>query len=182
MCAARIPFAIAVVGAACLVVAPAASAHAQFTPAALNANVETVIQVEVPNERRGHATTGLTLRFPPGIDVIAATGPSGWTAAVDGGTALWSGGRVEGEKVVTFSVTLRTGLRADTYEIEARQLYEDREHVDFAPKLTVLPATGYAAPRQHLGRAVIAGVVGLIVVAASLLGVRYLRRRSLPTG
>lgn len=179
---ARITFAIAVAVAVYVAVAPDASAHAQLTPAALSANVETLIRVEVPNERRGHATTGLTLRFPTGMDVIAATGPAGWTAGVDGGTAVWSGGRVEGEKVVTFGVTVRTSLRADTYELLARQLYEDGEHVDFAPKLTVLPAAGYAAPKQHPGRAVIAAVVGLVVVAASLLGVRYLRRRSLQTG
>jgi hypothetical protein len=94
----------------------------------------------------------------------------------------WSGGRITGESSVSFAVTLRGIGPAGAVTLDARQGYEDGATVPWRASLTVLPATGSGAPREHPGRAILAAVVGVAVVAGSLLAVHRLRRRSLQDG
>jgi uncharacterized protein YcnI len=156
---------------------PLASAHVGLTPAGITAGTDTRVALEIPNERRGHVTTGLEIRLPEGVAVVAAAPVSGWTAATSAETVTWSGGRIEGPTATTFYVTLRAEVAPGTYALALRQGYEDERVVETESSFTVLPAAR-EEPKQHLGRALIAGAVGIVVVAGGLLGLHRLRRRS----
>ena len=67
-------------------------------------------------------------------------------------------------------MTART--RAGTVTFQAIQGYDDGESVRWDANLTVLPASGTAAPSQRFDRALAAGAVGLVVIAGSFLVLR----------
>jgi uncharacterized protein YcnI len=157
----------------------AAAAHVTISPPFVEDGVETEIVFTTPNERPPHATVGIRATAPSGIAVVAATAPAGWRVLVDGSTVTWSGGRLEGRESARFPVRVRARVRAGTYTFAAAQTYEDSAVVRWQAGLTVLPATGTAAPAQHPWGAIAAGLAGIVVIAASLVGVRLVRGRSL---
>lgn len=160
--------------------APAvAQAHVTVSPPFVDADAEATISFEMPNERPPHATISLEVRAPAGVDLRSATPPAGWRLDLEGGTARWSGGRIEGQRTVAFPLVVTARTRAGTEIFKATQGYDDGETVHWNAGLTVLPAAGDEAPSQHLDRALAAGAVGLTVIAASFLLLRVLRRRSL---
>ncbi len=156
-----------------------AHAHVTIAPPFVEDGATTEIVFETPNERPPHATTTLSVTAPDGIAVVSATAPAGWLAAVDGSTVTWSGGRIEELAAVKFPMRVVAHVRAGTYRFGAVQTYDDGATVDWKADLAVLPATGSAAPKQRPWAAVAAALVGIVVIAASLVGVRVLRRRSL---
>jgi hypothetical protein len=119
--------------------------------------------------------------MPPGIAVTSVPRLPGWQSRVSGGTVTWTGGRIEGNGTVVFRAQLHASVRAGTYSMAARQGYDDGRVVRWTASFVVLPASGDAAPDEHVGRAVIAGIVGLVVIVASLAVLRRLRRQR-PTG
>lgn len=162
---------------AALVAAPAAWGHAVLTPATLGAGEDVAVSAEIPNERRERATTSVTLRFPAGIAVVGTEEPGSWQAARTDRSATWTGGRITGERVVAFPLVLRATAPAGTYEVSLEQGYDDGETVTTTTQITVLPALGEATPEEHGMRAIVAAVVGVAVVAGSLVGLHVLRRR-----
>ena len=66
-----------------------------------------------------------------------------------------------------------------TFGFLAAQGYDDNATVRWKADLSVLPATGAAAPKQHPWTAVIATIIGLLVIGGSLVAVRALRRKPL---
>jgi uncharacterized protein YcnI len=173
-----------VLGAAALtlVVTTGASAHVTISPPFVESGVETAIAFETPNERPPHATTTLSLTAPPDIAIVSATAPPGWLATVNGSTVTWSGGRIEDRAAVTFPVRVRARVRAGTYSFAAVQRYDDGALVNWKAELSVLPATGAAAPKQQPWGAIAAALTGIVVIVASLAGLRLLQRRSLGKG
>ena len=166
----------AFLAAAVAVVSPAA-AHVTATPPFVEAGVPTTVSFETPNERPRYATTALELEAPPGVELAAAPPPPGWSVAVAGQTARWTGGRIEGNSTVAFRLELTARTRAGLETFRAVQGYEDGREVAWKTTLTVLPATAEEAPDQRLGRALAAGAAGLAVIAASLLVLRRVRAR-----
>lgn len=164
---------------AALAVPALAGAHVSVSPAFVEAGVDTEIAFAAPNERSPEATVELSTTAPPGIQIVSAGAPDGWTSHVRGSAVTWTGGRIEGRKTVAFPVRVLARVRAGTYAFTASQRYSDGGVVRWQASLTVLPAKGAAAPKQNLTGAILAGGVGLVVIAGSLLGVRLLRRRSL---
>lgn len=162
--------------------APAgALAHPALTPSAVNLGATARVVVEIPNERDGRATVGLTLSFAPGFTVVRALESPGWTATSGGRAASWRGGRIEGADAVDFAVELKAVAPTGTYDVALDQQYDDGRSVRTTAPITVLPALGGdATPDQHVGRAVVAGIVGVVIVVGSLVGVRLLRRRPAP--
>jgi len=160
-----------------LIVPAAAGAHVTIAPPFVEDGVETEIVFETPNERPPHATTTLSVTAPPGIAVASATAPPGWSANVNGSTVRWSGGRIENRAAVTFPMHVRAQVRAGTYSFGAIQTYDDRATVEWKAQLSVLPAAGAAAPKQHPWGAVAAALAGVVVIGGSLVLVRALRRR-----
>lgn len=167
--------ALAVAGLVCVA---SAAAHPALTPATLNAGTKARIAVEIPNERPGHATTGLTLTFPAGFTVDAAEDTDAWRGSTDGRTASWTGDRITGESSVTFTVELTAVAPTGTYDVGLDQRYDDDRSVLTKAQIVVLPALeGDATPDQHVGRAIVVAVVGVVVVVGSLLALHALRRR-----
>jgi uncharacterized protein YcnI len=165
---------------AALAVPSLAQAHVSVTPAFVEADVPAGIAFEAPNERAPQATVELSATAPPGIEIVSADAPPGWQADVAGSTVTWTGGRIEGERTVSFPVRVLARVRAGTYAFKASQRYSDGGVVRWQASLTVLPAKGAASPQQNLTGAIVAGIIGLVVIAGSLLGVRLLRRRHAP--
>lgn len=169
----------AALAAAFLAVAPAAVAHPALTPASVNVGDRARIAVQIPNERAGHATVGLTLSFAEGFTVDAAESTGDWRATVDGRRVTWSGGTIDGTDAVDFGLELTAVAPTRTYDVALDQRYDDGRSVRTTAQITVLPALGgEATPSQHLGRAIAAAVAGVVVVVGSLLAVHLLRRRS----
>jgi uncharacterized protein YcnI len=166
-----------VVGA--LALTGSAAGHVTVVPPFVDANARTTISFETPNERRGRVTTSLAIEAPPGIELASATAPAGWVLELSGGRARWTGGRIEGERTVTFPLVVTARTRAGVETFRAVQGYDDGEVVRWNADVTVLPATTEESPPQHLRRAVTAGAVGLAVIGASFLVLRRLRRRPL---
>ena len=165
--------------AVALVVVARAAAHVTLSPPFVEADARTTISFDTPNERRGHETTSLEIVAPPGVVLSAAAAPAGWTLELAGGTARWTGGRIGGQRTVSFPLVVEARTRAGSVRFRASQGYEDGAVVRWDAPLSVLPASGKDAPQQHLERALIASGVGLAVIAASLLALRLLRRRPL---
>jgi uncharacterized protein YcnI len=159
--------------------AAGAQAHVTITPPFVDAGVRTRIVFETPNERPPHATTSLVIDAPPGVELAAADAPPGWRLVLSDGQARWTGARIEGERVVSFPLFVTARTRAGTETFRAVQGYDDGEVVRWDANLSVLPAAGSEAPSQHLDRALAAGAVGLVVILASFLSLRLLRRRPL---
>ncbi len=162
-----------------LVAASRADAHVTLTPPFVDAGAKATITFEMPNERPPHATVSLEVEAPPGVELASATPPDGWKLALTEGRARWTGGRIEGERTVAFPLAVTARTRAGTEIFKATQGYDDGESVRWDAGLTVLPAEGSEAPSQHIDRALAAGGVGLVVIAASFLVLRLLRRRPL---
>lgn len=159
-------------------VAPSALAHVTLSPPFVDRGVPAKVVFETPNEREGRATTSLRLEAPAGIELEPETAPAGWRLELAAGVATWTGGRIEGTDVVEFplSVTARTAAGVQTFR--AVQGYDDGESVRWEAPLTVLPAPAGEAPSQRLGRAFVAGAVGLGVIGISMLVLWRARRRS----
>jgi uncharacterized protein YcnI len=157
---------------------PVALGHVTTSPSFVEVGVSSTVAFETPNERAPHATTSLLLEAPLGIELEHAKAPAGWSAEFSGDTARWTGGRIEGEGVVSFRVVVTAGTQAGTETFRAVQGYDDGESVEWDTTLTVLPAAAEAAPSQQLGRALAAGAVGLAVIAGSLFVLRRLRKRA----
>ncbi|MCZ7588006.1 MAG: YcnI family protein [Gaiella sp.] len=150
-----------------------------MSPPFVDADATTRVAFETPNERPPHATIAVEVTAPPGVELESAPPPPGWRLELTPETARWTGGRIEGRAVVSFPLAVTARTRAGTEVFSAVQEYDDGESVRWEAGLTVLPAAANEAPSQHLGRALAAGVVGLVVIVGSFLGLRLLRRRPL---
>jgi hypothetical protein len=162
--------------AATLTVVPAAWAHVTVTPPSVEEDTTARVDLVTPNERPGHETVRLTVRVPGELRIVSATAPDGWVVVQSATTATWSGGAIAGEDSVRFPVQLHGVGPAGDVRLTARQVYEDGHVEQWRPAVVVRPATGAAAPRSHLGRGVVAGLVGVGVIAVSLLALHRLRR------
>jgi uncharacterized protein YcnI len=167
----------ALVAAALILALPGtAGAHVTIVPPFVEDGVPTTIAFQAPNERAPHSMTMLGATAPPGITIVDATAPSGWKAAVAGSTVTWTGGRLTGTDELDFPIRIEARVRAGIHSFAATQTYDDGGMVKWKVDLSVLPATGAAAPKQHPWGAVAAAVAGLLVVVLSVLGLRHFRK------
>ncbi len=149
-------------------------------PPFVTQNEASDVSFEVPNERAGHATVALDVEPPPGVEIVPEAPPPGWSASIRGSSVRWSGGRIEDAGSLAFRTRVTATVRAGSYAFRSVQRYEDGGKVRWEAAFTVLPASGEAAPDEHVGRAVVAGAAGLVVVVGSLLALHFLRRRRAP--
>jgi hypothetical protein len=171
--AAAIAFALALAAAA-----PVA-AHVTVSPPAVSEDATDAVVLVTPNERPGHETTRLDVSLPRELEVVSAEAPAGWKVETATRTVTWSGGTIRDQDTVSFPVTLHGVGPAGAVTLDVRQGYEDGATVPWQASLTVLPASGASAPRSHPGRALIAAVIGVGIVGASLVVLRRLRSRPL---
>ena len=126
-----------------------------ISPSFVATGEPTQVLLETPNERPPRATTSLEIVAPPGIDLAAAEAPD--------------------EDVVSFPLRVAGRRSPGNAVFQALQRYDDGAVVRWEATLTVVPAAE-AGPDQHLGRAFVAGAVGLAVLAGSFFALRLLRR------
>lgn len=177
--AARRGLALLAVIVVVLACATTAEAHVTVAPTFVGADAPTTVSFETPNERTGHATTSLEIVAPPGIELSESDPPTGWMLELRGARARWTGGRIRASDVVLFPLVVTARARPGTVTFDATQRYDDGRVVRWNATLTVLPPAADESPPQHVRRALMASVVGLVVIAASLGVLRRLRRRSL---
>lgn len=156
-----------------------ADAHVTIAPTYVEADTTSTIRFETPNERPPHATISLAIDAPPGVAFSREPPPPGWKVDVQTTHVEWSGGRIEGRRVVAFPIRVLARTRAGNQTFRAVQSYDDGQDVRWPAALSVLPAEGNEAPSQHLGRALAAAAAGLVVLVGSFLLLRLLRRRPL---
>ena len=164
--------------AGALFVAPAA-AHVTARPDRVESGTTQRVILDVPNERDGRETTRVALTVPSRLVIAGAATPDGWTVDFDAATAVWTGGRISGTDVVGFPVELTASGTSAKVPLDVRQLYGDGEEESWAPELAILPAVA-AAPKEHPGRALVASVIGILVVGGALLALQRARRRPPP--
>ena len=79
---------------------------------------------------------------------------------MNGSTVTWTGGRLLDRTTTAFPVRITAKVRAGTYSFAAAQAYNDNATVSWKADLSVLPASGAAAPKQHPWAAIVVVVVG----------------------
>ena len=161
-----------------LLVPAAAYAHVTIQPPFVEDGVETEISFQTPNERPPNETISLSVKAPPGISIDSASSPPGWTRRREGlvgDVDGWPARRSHDDLVPR--PRSRAKVRAGTYSFAATQKYSDNAEVKWNTALSVLPASGAQAPKEHPWAAI---GVGIVVVLSTLVGLYFLRRRSLP--
>ena len=178
-------FIAAAVGA--LLVAGAAFAHAEVSPAVALAKSGQLFTLAVPTEKE-NATTAKVELTPPSGFAIDSFGPSpGWKRDVkssgsgeetDIQQVTWSGGSVPSEEDAVFQF-LASADSAKTYSFKVRQTYSDGSVVDWsgpessdtpAPRVELKSSLGTGGSTNTLAIVALAvGVVGIVLAAAALL-------------
>ena len=148
-------------------------AHVTVLPPYLEDGQRSTLIFTAPNERPPHSVTRLTVTLPAGIELEGTSAPPGWKLDLAAGKATWSGGRTGPHEIGQFKLAAKTELAPTGVVLQAVQRYDDGGVVHWTIPLTILPAVH--APKQHLGRALIAGVVGLVVIGVGLAV--FLRRQ-----
>jgi hypothetical protein len=162
-----------------LVFAAPAAGHVTVSPPFLAVGEEAVLAFDAPNER-DVAMTSLELDAPPEIRLVAlGAPPPGWSGTVGERRARWSGGRLAPSATALYRLRARATGTPGTVTFRAVQRFEDGAIVHWETTLALVPGTGESAPRQHVGRALVAAVAGLGVIASSLLLLHRVRRRPL---
>ena len=165
---------------ATLWLAAAARAHVTVTPAFVASGGTVTVSVDAPNERAGAPMTALFLTLPAGLRAEPADQPEtpGWTLHAAGRTVSWDGNSLPPDSSAQFALRLDAEGAPGVVSFRAEQRYADGRTVEWTPAFTLLPPAS-EAPSQHLGRALVAAIVGLAVIALSLVAVRRLRRSTL---
>jgi len=154
-----------------LVLPTVAYAHVTVLPAFLEDGQRSTLTFTAPNERPPHSVTRLTVTFPAGFELTADPATAGWSLAVVPGKAVWSGGVTRPHEIGRFRLEAKTSLAPTGMVLEAVQRYDDGGAVHWTIPFTVLPAA--RAPKQHLVGALIAGIVGVLVIVVGLVALRY---------
>ena len=123
--------------------------------------------------------TSLELVAPAGVEILDADAPRGWRAQVGGGRASFTGGSLPTGATLLFPVRVRASGEPRAAVFTATQRFDDGAAVRWEAALTLLPSSAAENPDEHPGRAVVAALAGVAVIAGSLLLVRRLRRRTL---
>lgn len=168
-----------VAAALAAVLAPLARAHGTVTPAFAETGARQLVTLDTPNERERQPMTALVAVLPTGLAPAAEGQPGtpGWRLEVEGRRATWSGGSVPPATDARFRLLVHGEGEPRTAALTLEQRYPDGRTVSWRPSFTVLPAS--ESPSQYPGRALVAAVVGLTVIGASLVLGRRLRRGSL---
>jgi uncharacterized protein YcnI len=158
----------------------AGAAHITALPSFGPAGGDVRLTLDVINERLSHPMRTLTVRVPAGMLLRSAEPLGPWEPALAGERSVtWTGGALAPNATERFSLVVRMPRRAGRVELEAVQGYADGGRVSWQVALTVTPAARAERDGGRGSAAALAAAVGVAVVAASLLVLRRLRRRSL---
>ncbi len=159
--------------------ATAASAHVVVSADRLPAERPSLLGVVAQEERKGHATVRVTLAAPADAELRPVSAKRGTLTAV-GPRVRWTRDRSRASgSSPTFVVEVTPGSRAGPLDLRAVQTYDDGVTRRWVVTVAVSPPAGAVAPKQHLGRALVIGAVGLVLVLASFLALHWFRRPEL---
>jgi uncharacterized protein YcnI len=170
---------VLVVGAAALVVAASASAHAEMSPPVAIAKHLQLFTLAVPTEKENAQTTKVELTLPQGFGIDSFVPSSGWKRAAQatgsGEDAViqkvtWSNGDVPTEEDAVFQF-LASPDAAKTYTFTVRQTYSDGSVVDWSgPESSNTPAPSVLAKTSlGGGGSPTLGIVALVLAAVALV-------------
>lgn len=161
---------LAVAVLASLTLPAAAEAHVTVLPTFLEQGKRAALVFTAPNERAPHAVTDFTITFPRGVELSAVSPPSGWQLIVVPANARWTGGRTTPGSSTDFRIEARTENAPGAVTVYAMQRYDDGKSVRWTIPFTIAPSA--SSPAQHIWPAVIAAVVGFVLIVGGLLFVR----------
>jgi hypothetical protein len=167
----RRPLAFAATLAALLTLASPAGAHVITKTPYVYASATNEIELETPNEQ-SIPMTRLHVVVPADFRIVGAQSQGDWTAETTSTEVTWTGGELASLATETFTLTVEAPAGPGPASLEATQHYAGGGSIGWPVALTVLPA---AEPSQQLDRALVVGIVGLLVLTA--LGILVWRRR-----
>lgn len=103
----RFALVAAVVGGCVGAMALPASAHIEPDPAKVKPGATATIAFNVEHGCEASPTTSLTFKIPKGATKVAPVAKSGWTANVEKGTVVFSGGSLPATTEDTFSISFK---------------------------------------------------------------------------
>jgi uncharacterized protein YcnI len=175
----RLALSLPLAAVVALVVAAAAWAHAEVSPAVVKAGASQVFTVAVPTEKENLTTTAVTLTPPSNFRIDSFAPSPGWKRkVVSRGSGeneqiervTWSGGSVPHEEDAIFQF-LGSAENAKTYSFTVQQTYSDGSVVDWSgPESSDTPAPTIEA-KSSLGGG---GTSVLSIVAIALAGIALL--------
>jgi uncharacterized protein YcnI len=148
-----------------LVAAPAALAHGTLTPAVAEAGSDQAFELIVPADRLDADITGVALRVPEGVEVIAAEAEQPlWTVIWDDAGVSWEGGPIDRGSSATFRFTARMPPDGGVAELTLVETYDDGVAAPFPLPVTV---SGDETGSSSQGLALAALLVAIAALAAS---------------
>ena len=164
------------VAIAALALALPARAHVVASPTFLASGATETIELSTPNERDAPMTS-FVVTVPSELEIVGAEETEGWSAAVDGRVASWSGGSLPPKLSETFGLRVRATAEPGPVELDAEQRYADGK-IRWPVSLTIVPGAGSSSSG---GSGLVIGViiaVGVLVTAA--IAALAWRRRGRP--
>ena len=156
---------------ALLLAAPAA-AHVTVKPSFVAAQHSQRFVFSSPNER-SVPMTGFSLTVPDGFRILRAAHQPTRHPIVFGPKVTWVGRALATNQTASFAVELEGPAKPGRVTIRADQLYPTGAVETWPLAFTVVPGT---KPAQHLGRAALVAVVGLLATVLFVV-VRWRRPR-----
>ena len=159
-----------------LLVVSSADAHVTVTPSFLAVGEQTVLTLDVPNERET-PMKAFEVALPRELSVVSASAVGAWRPTTTGRTVSWSGGALAADETASFPVTVTATGEPGAVELAAVQGYADGGTVPWTVQLTVVPGSVAKGGGHRWALALL--FVSLIVLAASIAFTRARRARSL---
>jgi uncharacterized protein YcnI len=162
------------VGAAALVAAATAAAHARMSPAISLSNELQLYSLAIPTEKANAYTTKIALTLPKGFSIDSFVPSPGWKrveqSTGSGENAVvtqvtWTGGHVPTEEDSLFQF-LAQPATPGTYTFQVQQTYSDGSIVDWSgPESSAAPA-----PTVDVVSSVKRGGTSVLAIVALVLG------------
>ncbi len=181
--ATRSVLALAGAGAAALVLASGALAHAEMSPSIALAKATQLYTLAVPTEEENAFTTRIELTPPSGFSIDSFAPAPGWKRTVQQTGSgedsvvekvIWTGGRVPTEEDSLFQF-LATPASSKTYSFAVRQTYSNGKVVDWtgtessdtpAPTVEAKSSLGGGSSTLSIVALVVGGVALVLAVVA----------------
>jgi uncharacterized protein YcnI len=176
---------VAALGGA-LIIAAAAAAHAELSPAVALTNHGQLFTLAVPTEKESATTTKVELTPPDGFAIDSFVPSPAWTRNVKSTGSgeetkieqvTWSGGHTPTEEDAVFQF-LASADSSKTYAFKVRQTYSDGSVVDWsgpessdtpAPQVEFKSSLGGGGGSSALAIvALVVGIVALVVACITL--------------
>lgn len=150
-----------------LVLAAPAAAHVTVEPGSVKPGADVRVAFTVPNEERGAAILGFTVRIPEGFAAEAVEAKPGWRVSREGSTVRWSGGAIAPGRFETFALT-GSARRGGSLAFRAWERLPGRV-LAYTPTVTARAAAARPAGRDS-GARTLAGAALAVAIAGAVAG------------